>query len=201
MHFEEDEFYHVYNRGNNKQLIFFSEGNFEYFLKKIEVQILPLADLISYCLMSNHFHLILRANDEGLKLRSAFGGKPMQQLPFQLGKLLSSYAQAINKQNQTIGSLFQQKTRAKALSENTNGIYTSYFEQCFHYIHQNPLRAGMVSKAEDWPYSSYSDYIGLRDVSLCKKEVFFNQTRLSINQIIERTSMDLDSDILSKILE
>src|SRR5258705_5425334 len=167
MYFESGEFYHVYNRGNNKQIIFFNERNYLYFLEKVRDQLLPFSDIIAYCLMPNHFHFLLRANDNGLKERNSFGGKPMQELAYRIGILLSSYSQAINKQNKTTGSLFQQKTKAKILSETNNGVRTSYFEQCFHYIHQNPSVARMVKDVAGWSYSSYQDYIGLIEGTLC----------------------------------
>jgi len=127
MHFEPREFYHVYNRGNNRQPIFFNERNYLFFLKKVKKQLLPFSEIIAYCLMPNHFHFLLRPNDNGLKERNTFGGKPMQELAYRIGILLSSYSQAINKQNKTTGSLFQQKTKAKILYEVNNGGRISYF--------------------------------------------------------------------------
>ncbi len=53
MHFAPHEYYHVYNRGNNKQPIFFNQVNYLFFLKKIRDQLLPCADIIAYCLMPN----------------------------------------------------------------------------------------------------------------------------------------------------
>ena len=111
MKFEAHEFYHVYNRGNNKQLIFFNNDNYLFFLKKIEAQLKPVSEIIAYCLMPNHFHILIQANGKSLKERNTFGGKPMQELAYRVGILLSSYSQAINKQNKTTGSLFQQKTK------------------------------------------------------------------------------------------
>ena len=67
--------------------------------------------------MPNHFHLIIKATEESIIERPSFGGKPMQEFPYRIGILLSSYCQAINKQNKTTGSLFQQKTKAKNLYE------------------------------------------------------------------------------------
>ena len=72
------QFYHVYNRGNNKQLIFFNDNNYLYFLQKIREQLLPVADILAWCLMPNHFHILIQANDESVKERKSFGGKPMQ---------------------------------------------------------------------------------------------------------------------------
>jgi len=119
MHLIQNEFYHVYNRGNNKQKIFFTDANYLFFLKKIRAQLLPFSKIISYCLMPNHFHFIIMATEKSITERSSFGGKPMQEFPYRIGILLSSYSQAINKQNKTTGSRFQQKTKAKILIEKT----------------------------------------------------------------------------------
>lgn len=199
MYFDNNEFYHVYNRGNNKQLIFFNDRNYLFFLRKIREQLLPLADIFAYCLMPNHFHLLIRPTESGLTERISFGGKPMQELSYRLGMLLSSYAQAINKQNQTTGSLFQQKTKAKILSETDNGTRVSYFEQCFHYIHYNPVAAGIVQNPEEWPYSSYPDYAGLRNGTLCSKEIFYSKTGLNAADMRLEIAGEISEKILEKI--
>ena len=123
----------------------------------------------------------------------------MQQLAYRIGILLSSYSQAINKQNGTTGSLFQQKTKAKILSEENNGSRSSYFEQCFHYIHQNPAVAGIVIDVSEWPYSSYPDYIGQRKGTLCASEVFYKLTGLKAEDIKEKTLDRIDEKILDKL--
>jgi putative transposase len=199
MYFDGTEFYHVYNRGNNKQLIFFNDRNYLFFLRKISEQILPFADIFAYCLMPNHFHLLIRPNEGGLTERNSFGGKPMQELSYRLGMLLSSYAQAINKQNKTSGSLFQQKTKAKILSETDNGTRISYFEQCFHYIHNNPVAAGIVQNPEEWPYSSYPDYAGLTNGTLCSRELFYSNTGLNPGDMSPKIAGEINEKILEKI--
>jgi len=201
MHFFKDEFYHVYNRGNNKQIIFFRPENYLFFIKKVRAQILPCSDIVAYCLMPNHFHFMLQVNENGMQKRNSFGEKAMQELAYRIGILLSSYSQAINKQNNTTGSLFQQKTKAKILSETDNGSRISYFEQCFHYIHQNPATAKLVNAVDDWPYSSYPDYIGLRNGTLCNKEIFPSLTGLNAEDIKSRTMEKIDEKILEKIFE
>jgi putative transposase len=199
MNFLPGEYYHVYNRGNNRQTVFFNERNYLFFLKKIRDQLLPFSDMIAYCLMPNHFHFLLKANENGLKERDSFGGKPMQELAYRIGILLSSYSQAVNKQNKTTGSLFQQKTKAKILSEEENGSRISYFEQCFHYIHQNPLVAGKVDKLQDWPFSSYPDYAGLRNGTICSKEIFYELTGMSMEDIVMKTNDQIEEKILEKL--
>ena len=123
----------------------------------------------------------------------------MQEFTYRLGILLSSYAQAINKQNNTSGSLFQQKTSAKILTEDTDGKKISYLENCFFYVHQNPKAAGLVSHLKDWMYSSYLDYVGSRNGRLCNKELFLNHTGLTEDAIKNWTDWDLPDDLVNKL--
>lgn len=199
MYFVQGEFYHVYNRGNNKQIIFFNERNYLFFLKKVREQLLPFSEIIAYCLMPNHFHFLLRATEDGLKERNSFGGKPMQELAYRIGILLSSYSQAINRQNNSTGSLFQQKTKAKILLEESDGSRISYLQQCFCYIHQNPIIAGLVTGLSDWPYSSYNEYTGLTNEVFCNREIFFKLTGFQQENIAEMCSARLEENILDKL--
>jgi putative transposase len=84
MFLTQHEYYHIYNRGNNKQPIFFKPDNYIFFLKKMRQQLLPVADIIAYCLMPNHFHLIILANESSIRERESFGGKPMQEFAYRL---------------------------------------------------------------------------------------------------------------------
>ena len=90
----------------------------------------------------------------------------VQPLNRSIAILLSSYTRAINKQERRTGSLFQQKTKAKSL---TGSADPGYPFVCFHYIHQNPLRAKLVKQLEDWEFSSFRDYAGLRNGTLTNK--------------------------------
>lgn len=158
MSYELDAIYHVYNRCN--ELMFYKKENYIYFLQKIRKHVLPYADILSYCLMPNHFHILLCANDKGIEIKS--GGISMQMLSFNIGVMLSSYSQAINRQENRKGSLFAHSTKSIMLNMKGN----DYLLNCFMYIHQNPLLAGIVERIEDWEYSSYPDYIGKRNGSL-----------------------------------
>ena len=97
--------------------------------------------------MPNHFHIMVNTKDESCAARPSFGGKPMQELSYRIGILLSSYSQAINKQNDTTGSLFQQKTKAKNLAQpdKSGGHKENYIINCMHYLHQNPWKAALVN--------------------------------------------------------
>ena len=151
--------YHVYNRGNNHQEIFLINKNYCYFLEKIKLHIYPLVDIICYCLMPNHFHFLFHIPEQ-------FENKIFRD---NLKICLSSYTRAINIQEKRSGSLFQQHTKFKCLTDNSKQI--GYPLTCFNYIHQNPLASGLVSKMEAWKFSSFSEYIGKRDNSICKKNL------------------------------
>jgi len=148
---EANNIYHIYNRGNNKQLIFHNRDNYLYFLNKIRKHISPYCELLCYCLMPNHFHLLVSLGPDFEKDKFSNSYKTM----------LSSYTRAINRQNNKKGSLFQQNSKFK--------LVTNFEYVCFHYIHQNPTKAKLVSKMEDWEFSSFQDYCGLRNGTLCNK--------------------------------
>ena len=159
MNFKEGTIYHVFTRGNNRHLIYFSRANYLFFLKKIRKEICPVADIIAYCLMPNHFHLMLLPKELPIVV--------VHPLARKIGTLLSSYSRAINIQENRTGSLFQQKAKAiKISSINEFDDKSDYLSTCFHYIHQNPLKAGLVKKMEDWEFSSFNDYAGFRDGTL-----------------------------------
>ena len=191
MHFEKNQVYHLYNRGNNKQTIFFTEGNYVYFLQKIKTEWKQYCEILCYCLMPNHFHFMLIPNEAGCE-NIILGDKTthMQNLSKIIGKTLSSYTQAINIQNKTTGNLFQKKTKAKLLTEDNPIIshFTNrdYVLTCFHYIHLNPKHANLVINLKDWPYSSYPDYYGFRNGTLCNKILAL--------QILDLSEIDFKAD-------
>ena len=199
MHFTPENVYHIYNRGNNKQPIFFDDRNYRFFLNKINKQLSPISELLCWCLMPNHFHLMVYATEKSCAEQSSFGGKPMQEFAYQLGVLLSSYSQAINKQNGTTGSLFQQKTKAKLVSgrgaqSDLNGKNNSYLTTCMHYIHQNPWKAGLVKKPEDWMYSSFNQYIGSGPFVNCNSDLLLSLTGYDMSTFYEDSYAVLDAE-------
>ena len=198
MEFLPENVYHVFNQGNNREVIFRQEEDYLIFLRLLRKLILPQCNLLAYCLMPNHFHLIVQANEKAVKERTSFGGKPMQEFAYRIGILLSSYSQAINKQNNTTGSLFQQKTKAKILSEQIEGKQESYLENCFFYVHNNPFEAGLIKRLKEWQWSSYLDYVDARKGTLCNKQLFFELTGLTKSDIINRLDLNFDEDILKK---
>lgn len=162
MHFEEGNLYHIYNQGNNKQEVFFDIKEYFFFLWLIRKNLLPYCELIVYCLMPNHFHLMIYA-DQRCSSKIKQGGLSIDPITNSFRKILSSYTRVKNEKTGNSGSVFRQKTKAKSLSDmevmqgDMHSI-SDYYQNCFYYIHQNPLRAGLVSGLEEWLYSSYLDY-------------------------------------------
>lgn len=146
--------YHIYNRGNNSQPIFYNENDYQQFVDSSYKYLVPNCQILAWCLMPNHFHFLLEANEKSLE-PIIWGGNEMTSLTNGFQLLQSNYAKLINNKINRTGSLFQQKTKAKFL-ENKNYAMTA-----FRYIHQNPVKANLVDKLEDWNYSSYNEYCGL----------------------------------------
>jgi putative transposase len=189
MEYSPHQIYHVFNQGNNKQQVFFSKYNYFLFLKKVKQYIIPNADILSYCLMPNHFHLLIYMNAlgcnqsynpiAGYKKDENIGNRYQQQFSKDLSTLLRSYTRAINNQNNRSGSLFRNKTKAKQGSNDfviaklpkTGIIELDYEQTCFNYIHQNPVKAGLVKKDIDWPYSSAREYAFRLKDGICNKQL------------------------------
>jgi putative transposase len=152
-----DQYYHIYNRGVNRGEIFFVPENWRFFLVRLRKYFTPEhADIITYCLLPNHYHLLIHAKSEfvSAKIMQPFG---------------TSYTKAINKQQQRVGALFQGPFQAKLVHKNNYLLHLS------RYIHLNPVTAGLVPNPEDWEYSSYREYIGQRDGILPKPEIVLSQ--------------------------
>ncbi|MFH1185950.1 MAG: hypothetical protein V1755_13065 [Chloroflexota bacterium] len=108
-------YYHIYNRGNNRQAIFFQADIYVYFLGKVEEYLLPVLDVLVYCLMPTHFHMLVRARavpkqpSEILKTSEASSVSPAA---LAMMRLSVSYTKAINKRFNRVGALFQGAFRA-----------------------------------------------------------------------------------------
>ncbi len=187
--------YHVYNRGNNSQRIYFTNANYLYFLSKVRKLLIPDCDILAYCLMPNHFHFLIQPNEKGCITPPT--GK-VQSLSSSIGILQSSYTRAIQKQENIKGSLFQQKTKAKQLEPSAWPGKNTY-ATCMHYIHQNPLKAGLVGKMEDWEYSSFQDFAQLRNGTLYNKEQAINLAELDLDTFIKDSYGVMRDEIAEKV--
>ncbi|OGX84654.1 hypothetical protein [Hymenobacter glacialis] len=164
MHYESDSLYHVYNRGNNGEQLFFEPAHYHHFLRLFRQHMAPFVHVVAYCLMPNHFHFILLTTAEGTAADETTSSV-RQPMVRGIAKLLSAYSQGLNQQLGRRGALFQPKTKGKQLD--SPFCEAAYPLLCFQYMHQNPVRAGLAGELADWPYSSYRDYANLRKGTLC----------------------------------
>jgi putative transposase len=149
-------FYHVYNRGNNRQNIFFERDNHLYFLRLIrQTLITEDVDVVAYCLMPNHYHLLVY-------LRSKHLSQAMKSLSL-------SYTKAINKRFNRVGGLFQGRFQKIQVTD------TEYLVHLIRYIHLNPVKANLVAQPEEWEFSSYLEYAKLRSGTLPRLELIRQQ--------------------------
>jgi putative transposase len=167
-------YYHIYNRGINRQDIFYEDANYDYFLRLLAIHIHPIADIYAYCLLRNHFHLLLRIYTEDELSKDLTGLGDLSGLPSKrFSNLFNAYAKAINKRHQRTGSLFQRPFGRVMVISNT---------QLFNlvvYIHTNPEKHGFVKDFRDWRYSSYALLINPQENALLNRlevlEWFGNQ--------------------------
>jgi hypothetical protein len=128
--------------------------------------------------MPNHFHFLLNITEESL-VRIKTGGIAIPEITNGFRLLQSSYAKGINRQEDRTGNLFQQKIKAKEVNQ--------YAVTAFHYIHQNPVMAGLVTKLAEWEFSSYRDFAGMRKGTLCNKQKAID--------LLQLTDLDLKDNI------
>ena len=146
--FEPAGCYHLYNRGVNRRKVFFDDRNYQYFLFNIERYLLPISDLIAYCLMPNHYHVLIQVKETSEVFKTSEVSTAMM-------KLSVSYTKAINKGYNRVGPLFQGAFQAKHIDTD------AYLWQLIGYIHLNPVAAGLVQDPSEWVFSSYHDYLDL----------------------------------------
>ena len=152
-----NRYYHIFNRGNNKRPVFLKPDNYLYFLKLFDRYLSPYVDLLAYCLLENHFHLLIRAKDQ-ITVSKGMSSFQRDDIPREeaVGKLVSnqfrrlfiSYTMALNKQEGTGGNLFDRPFKRLEIE---NEEYLKYLT---FYIHFNPEKHLISRSFKDYPYSS-----------------------------------------------
>lgn len=179
-----DTYYHIYNRGNNRENIFIQERNYTHFMNLYGKYIEPIADTFAFCLLRNHFHVSLRTkskeeifpNEETLKVFLASQGasqekKPLgsssldQYLSKQFSNFFNAYAKAINNAYGRTGSLFQHPFGRVPITTDRQ------FWNVIAYIHQNPQKHKFVKDFRDWKWSSYGIILAEKPTKLKRDTV------------------------------
>ncbi len=172
------KYYHIYKHTIGFESIFLEERNYFFFLEKYQLYVSPIVDTLAYCLMLNHFHLLIRIKGEeelkkqvvgnsqgitGLKARQNLESlraeiddeklyKYNKYISQCFSNLFNSYTKSFNKVYRRRGSLFVPSFKRKEI------ISLNYLRQVIVYIHNNPVKHGFVKKPELWPHSSYTTY-------------------------------------------
>ena len=153
--FEAGQYYHIYNRGNNKENIFIEEKNYYFFLEKVKNYILPIADIYAYCLLKNHFHIVLRIKD---KVDLPEKLKEKIHLPF--SNFFNAYSKSINKAYNRTGSLFQEHLQRNRIENE------KYLKQLIMYVHLNPVKHKFSKDFQSYKHSSYRSYLSDKQSSI-----------------------------------
>ncbi|MBD2462184.1 transposase [Oscillatoria sp. FACHB-1407] len=182
--FQPGYYYHLYNRGSNRQNIFFERENYLYFLRLLRRYLVEqIIEILAYCLMPNHYHLLVYCKTERVT-------EGMRSLSL-------AYTKAINCRYNRVGTIFQRQYQATWVDREV------YLHHLVQYIHFNPVKAEMVRTPEEWEFSSYRDYAGLRNGTLPQTQMirelfgselayqsFLTQQQLSSMAVVRSLMLD-----------
>lgn len=180
---EPEKYYHVFNHANGNENLFLVDDNYMFFLKQYRKHVLPVAEILAYCLMPNHFHLLVKIKPENeilsfIKIEAFQKFKRLEKLNHaelceaikriiskQLANLFSSYTQAFNNSVNRRGSLFLKNFKRKEITSEY------YFRKIVNYIHFNPVVHGFVDEPIQWKYSSYEAIVSNKPTLVNKVEI------------------------------
>jgi len=146
--------YHVTIRGNRKGDIFTCKEDYLMYLEFLEEAIRYYNfqyEILAYTLMTNHIHLLIKAKET--------------HICYLMGRVNKRYATEFNKKYNYVGHLFQTRYNGVLIENDRQLLEES------RYIHLNPVRAQMVKIPEDYPYSSYSMYLGTKEEKLINADI------------------------------
>jgi putative transposase len=194
---EPDKFYHVYNRGIDGCNLFYSNDNYQHFLRLYDKYIHPIADTFAWVLMKNHFHLLIRIKEESeininslpIPTNAPEGDyvRTLKRSHLYFTDLFNAYSKAINKQRGRTGSLFERPFRRIHVDD------PYYFKQLIVYIHNNPCHHGFTTESWNYPWSSYGTILSIKPTRLQREKVigWFNGEGEFVNQHRLISSVDL----------
>ena len=176
--------YHVMLRGINRQDIFEEAEDYmrmlsclQQMLEQYDYQgkrLPPLCTFYAYCLMSNHIHLLLRVSQEDI-------GSTIKHLAVM-------YAMYYNQKYSRSGHVFQDRFKSEPVND------MAYFVTLLRYIHQNPIKAGIVGKVGDYDWSSWKEYTGeVPAACLCATNATLK--RMSFDDLKGLVEAPLDDDV------
>lgn len=193
---EPEKFYHIWNRENNRENLFYTSANYEYFLRMYAKFLDPVAETYAFCLLPNHFHLLIRTKAFATSIEVSPAGETSKKkanpvsLAFQ--RLFTAYSQAINIQQHRTGSLFQKPYKRLEIKS------AKQLANLVHYIHTNPQRHHIIDDFRQYPWSSYERITIDRPSKLKKEEVlaWFKNKENYLNYHARTIDLDKLKDLM-----
>ncbi len=174
--------YHMFNHSVGQELLFMNSANYYFFLKRYEYYLGPLVETYAYCLLPNHFHLLIKLKTED-EIARWFEVRHANKVESQMdcskfvmqefSNFFNSYAKTFNKMHQRRGALFCDYVMREKGSE------MKKFKNLVVHIHNNPVHHGYCDQASEWKWTSYESYFSERKSRLSRLKVFraFNGRR------------------------
>lgn len=160
--FEPGRYYHLYNRGNNRESLFYENENYWYFLRLVKKHWLSWVSIYSYCLLPNHFHFVIQIKEAHDLPNSWQDGQTAIHQPF--ANCFNAYTKAINKRYNRTGSLFQEHLKRIEITNE------EYLQNLIIYVNTNPDKH-QVASSVDYRFSSYQSLLTSKPSQLCRTEV------------------------------
>ncbi|UPT70334.1 MAG: transposase [Flavobacterium sp. JAD_PAG50586_2] len=155
---EYGKYYHIYNRGINSCTLFKENSNYQHFLKLYDKHIEPIAETYAWCLMKNHFHFLVKSDEE---IQTEKKISPSQSF----SNLFNAYTKAFNKSYNRHGALFERPFRRKEIN------HDNYVQNVIVYIHNNPVHHNICNHPLEYPWSSYITCVSNKPTKLKRKEI------------------------------
>ena len=159
-------YYHIYNRGINSENIFKENRNHEYFLNLYDKHINPIAETLAWCLLKNHFQLLVRIKTLEEIHENNNQNEIKKIIPHQsFGNLFNAYTKAINKGYNRHGALFKRPFKRKRIHND------AYLQSVIKYIHYNPVNHGFCEHPIESPWSSYLTCVSEKPTKLKREKI------------------------------
>lgn len=178
--FEPGEFYHIYNSAVGKEKLFSSADNCKFFLDRFHFYTQKVMSVYSFCLLSNHFHFLVKIDDSIGKIRASE----------QLRKFFISYSKSYNKQESRRGSLFNRHLKRVKIETDEQLNWTLY------YIHRNPVHHKITADYRNYRWSSYRLLLSEKPTKLKRDEVL--DLFSGIEGYVKFHERNIEVDVLNK---
>ena len=209
------KYYHIFNSGTNKQNIFIDVDDYQHFFNLVSIYLEPIADILAYVALKNHFHFAIRIkeeaeigylapkyahseeldekwrtffpNNEEDKLELGYTQKPKPDKMIQ--HFCSTYAKGFNNKYKRSGAVFEHTYRRIEVDNE------QYLKRLILYIHNNPVKHGFCKRPVDYPWSSYLSLISIKPTKLARERVigyFDSQANFKIRHKTDDNFKDIE---------